>query len=56
MLYNVNKVSELTSLSKSTIYRLIKEGRFPTPLHISRMRVGWRQSDIEAFVQNGLPK
>jgi prophage regulatory protein len=56
MLFNVNTVCKITTLSKSTIYRLIKEGRFPNPIHISRMRVGWREADILAFTQNGLAK
>lgn len=50
MLYKLSKVKSITSLSKSTIYRMIKEGQFPRPVHISNMRVGWRQTDIDAFL------
>jgi len=52
MLYSIKQAISLTSLSKSTIYRLIQEGRFPKPLIISRRRVGWRQSDIYAWLES----
>lgn len=50
MLHHINQVSQITSLSKSTIYRLIKESQFPKPVRISRMRVGWKQSDLDAYI------
>ena len=33
----ITKVIELTSLSKSTIYRLIKKGMFPKPITLRGM-------------------
>lgn len=50
MLLNIAQICQITSLSKSTTYRLIKEGTFPKPLRISRMRVGWKQSDLDAYI------
>lgn len=50
MLYRIHDVIQITTLSKTTIYRLIKEGSFPKPIRISRMRVGWREGDIQSFV------
>lgn len=52
MLYHIKTVVNKTSLSKSTIYRLVKESSFPRPVQISARRVGWRQSDIDAFIAN----
>jgi prophage regulatory protein len=46
------EVERLTSLRKTTIYRLIKEGKFPKPLRISSMRVAWRMVDIESWVES----
>ncbi|UTV98791.1 AlpA family phage regulatory protein [Marinomonas rhizomae] len=46
------EVEHLTSLRKTTIYKLIKEGKFPKPLRISPMRVAWRLTDIESWVQS----
>lgn len=50
MFLHIQKVIELTSLSKSTIYRLIKENQFPRPVKIAARRVGWRPADIDAFI------
>ncbi|WP_417559213.1 helix-turn-helix transcriptional regulator [Marinomonas sp.] len=47
-----HEVERLTSLRKTTIYRLIKQGRFPKPLRISPMRVAWRMVDIESWVES----
>lgn len=39
-----------TSLSRSTIYRKIAEGTFPTQLRISTNGAGWRESDINRWI------
>lgn len=50
MLLRIKQVEEVTSLSKSTIYRLIRQGKFPKPLKLTAMRrVGWHPADIQAF-------
>lgn len=42
-------VLEMTSFSRSTLWRQIKRGRFPPSVVISAGRVGWRQSAIQAW-------
>ena len=37
------------SLHRATIYRMIAADEFPRALQISRGRVAWLQSDIEAW-------
>lgn len=39
-----------TGLSRSTIYRKIAEGTFPTQLRISTNGAGWRESDIDRWI------
>ena len=41
-----------TGLSRSTIYRKIKEGIFPAQMKISTNGAGWRESDINRWVAN----
>jgi prophage regulatory protein len=41
-----------TGLSRSTIYRKIAEGTFPVQLRISTNGTGWRESDINRWVEN----
>lgn len=45
-------VEKLSGLSRATIYRLIKAGKFPRPLSIGTGSVRWRQSDIIAWQQS----
>lgn len=42
-------VEKLSGLSRATIYRLIKAGKFPRPLSIGTGAVRWRQSDVIAW-------
>ncbi|RFC35901.1 MAG: transcriptional regulator, AlpA family [Candidatus Nitrotoga sp. SPKER] len=45
-------VEKLSGLSRATIYRLIKVGKFPRPLSIGTGSVRWRQSDVIAWQQS----
>jgi prophage regulatory protein len=46
------KVEELTSLSRTTRWRLERRGEFPKRVRLSPGRVGWRQADIEAWIRS----
>jgi prophage regulatory protein len=46
----IGQVVELTSLSKTTVYRMVDEGRFPAPLKIGKARVAWRASAIARWM------
>ena len=51
MLLTIKQVTKLTTLSKSSVYRLLKAGSFPHPVTISPRRVGWRQADLDTYFQ-----
>lgn len=40
----------LSGLSRATVYRLIASGSLPKPLQLSPNRVGFRKSDIDAWL------
>lgn len=42
-------VLSLTGLGRSTIYRLMAEQRFPTPVRLSARAVGWRLVDVQRW-------
>ncbi len=42
-------VRALTGISRTTAWRLQNCGRFPLPVVISPGRVGWRESDLNAW-------
>lgn len=50
MLLAIHQVTARTTLSKSTIYRLARVGKFPQPINLSPRRVGWRSADIDAYL------
>ena len=45
-------VEHLTGLSRSSIYAMIANGEFPAQIKIGIRAVGWRQSEIESWIEN----
>ncbi len=54
-LIKLPEVVTLTTLSKSTIYKLVKMGSFPQPVKLSIRATGWRVSDVEAWLMSRQP-
>lgn len=44
-------VLERTSLSRSTLLRLVAAGRFPKPVRITDHRIAYPAADVEAWLQ-----
>lgn len=44
------KVIEITSLSATTIWRMMKKGQFPKSVRASMGRVAWNKSDIDKWI------
>jgi prophage regulatory protein len=42
-------VVRMTGLGRSTIYRLIAEDRFPSPVRLAKRAVAWRRIDLEQW-------
>ena len=45
-------VLDRTGLSRSTIYRKIAEGKFPAQIKISVNGAGWREFDVNRWVED----
>ncbi len=41
-----------TTLSSSTIYRLVQAGEFPKPIKLAAHASGWLESDIEDWIES----
>lgn len=50
-LLSAKMVSERTSLSRTTLWRLCKAGQFPASIRLSPQRVAWRESDVSAWLE-----
>ena len=45
------EVQELTGLSRTTIWRLEREGKFPTRVPLTDSNVGWRLTDVQEWIR-----
>ncbi len=45
-------VKVITGLSRSTIYALIAQNSFPRPIQLSRRAVGWKHSEVMAWIES----
>lgn len=48
------EVEKACRLSRSAIYRLMGEGKFPRPIRVGTRRVAWRPEDIAKWVRDGV--
>ena len=46
------EVEGITSMSRSSIYRLMQEGGFPRPVRVGPAAVRWRASEITAWLES----
>jgi len=48
----LKEVMQRVGLSKPGIYKLIRKGKFPKQLHLTGRCVGWRECDIDDWIEN----
>ena len=49
---NIGAVCALTSLSRGTVYNYVNAGLFPRQVPLGRRRVGWREAEVLAWLEN----
>ena len=49
-LITLKEVESLTTLKRSKIYQMIKEGQFPTQVKISSNRSAWLECEIQKWI------
>lgn len=42
-------VIRMTGLGRSTIYRLMAEDKFPSPVRLAKRAIAWRRTDLERW-------
>ena len=50
-IYRLKNVIEVTGMSRSTIYRLMGQDRFPKPIKLSQRIIGFLEEDIDQWIQ-----
>jgi prophage regulatory protein len=51
-LISLREVMRMSSLSRSTIYDLIRVQRFPAPIRVTERRSAWVQSEVTSWIQD----
>lgn len=49
------QVRQATKLSRTTRWRLERQGKFPARRHLSANSVGWLSSEVEAWINSRKP-
>ena len=55
MFLRMPMVVRMTGLCRSTIYKMISEKKFPSPVRIGDRAVAWRQKDLDIWSDGRLP-
>ena len=50
----IDDITQITGLSRATVYRLVEKERFPRPRRIGDRAVAWVHSEVEEWA-DGLP-
>ena len=53
-LLRLEQVVEMTTLSISTIYRLMKKGQFPKQIMVSERSARWSESEVLEYINEKL--
>lgn len=54
MFIRLNKVIEMTGLSRPTVYRLIQQGKFPKQVKLGERSVAWLLEEVEQWMKERL--
>ena len=52
----LEKVKGLTALSRTTIYRLIADGKFPKQIKLSERSSGWVEQEVMDYLDECIEK
>lgn len=51
-IWRLPKVLDTIGMKRSWLYAEVAANRFPAPLKIGQRAIGWKRSDVEAWVQS----
>lgn len=55
-IWRLRRVLAAIGMSRSWLYEEVDEGRFPAPLQLGQRAIGWRRSDIQAWLETRVRK
>lgn len=51
-IWRLPRVLAVTGMGRSWVYKAISDGHFPAPVRLGHRAVGWRRSEVEAWLQS----
>ncbi|WP_234853273.1 helix-turn-helix transcriptional regulator [Paracoccus everestensis] len=51
-IWRLPRVAATIGMGRSWIYLAVQEGRFPAPVHLGARAVGWKRSDVQAWLDS----
>jgi Predicted transcriptional regulator len=48
---SLSQLLERIPLTRQSIWRMCRVGQFPAPIHLTKSRIGWRWSSVEAWIR-----
>jgi prophage regulatory protein len=51
LVVRMSRLVDMIGLSRSTIWKLLSEDKFPTPIRLGPRSIGWRIKDVEEWIQ-----
>lgn len=49
---SVSETCQRLGVSRSTLWRVRRQGHFPTPIQISLNRIGFRRGDVRSWIES----
>lgn len=46
------RILAVTGMGRSWIYHAVRDGRFPAPVRLGARAVGWKRSDVQAWLDS----
>jgi prophage regulatory protein len=51
-LLTVDQVKQFVPRGRTTLWKEVKEGRFPQPVRLGKAGIAWRSDEIEAWIDS----
>ena len=51
LVVRMSRLVEMIGLSRSTVWKLLSEGKFPNPIRLGPRSIGWRIKDVEDWIE-----
>lgn len=52
VMLRVREVMRITGLARSTVYKLIHDGKFPRPVKLGARAVAWRSDVVNGWIED----